>query len=109
MPPLRTPPKSKSHQRRHPYGRPRRGHPSGPNNMQQLQPSTTQQHRQETEDEKIKRESEIRMPRHVVEEFKRDYHEDRAPPNPSACPAEFQCIHCLKMVKREENDNPWVC
>ncbi|KAI0521358.1 hypothetical protein F5B22DRAFT_644086 [Xylaria bambusicola] len=61
------------------------------------------------EDEIKKQEADVRMAPEFLEKFNRENHFGRIPPDPSVLPAEFLCIHCKKVVKREENVNPWVC
>ncbi|KAK5633063.1 hypothetical protein RRF57_008777 [Xylaria bambusicola] len=59
------------------------------------------------EDEKKKQEADVRMSLKFLEKFNKENHFGRIPPDPSVLPAEFRCIHCKKIVKREENINPW--
>ncbi|KAI1119596.1 hypothetical protein F5Y14DRAFT_395862 [Nemania sp. NC0429] len=63
----------------------------------------------ESEDEKNRRESDVKVSAEFVRRFTEEAHDGRAPPDPSVLPEVFTCIHCNQVVRREENDNPWVC
>ncbi|KAI1166567.1 hypothetical protein F5B18DRAFT_606271 [Nemania serpens] len=63
----------------------------------------------ESKDERNKRISDIKVSAEFVRRFTEEAHDGRIPPEPSALPESFLCIHCNQLVKREENDNPWVC
>lgn len=63
----------------------------------------------EDEDERTKRESDVKVSAEFVQRFTEEAHYGRVPPDPSVLPESFVCIHCEKLVRREENDNPWVC
>ncbi|KAI0547678.1 hypothetical protein F4679DRAFT_359407 [Xylaria curta] len=64
---------------------------------------------QESESDRNKREADVRVSAELVKRFTKEGHLGRIPPDPSVLPAEFRCIHCLRVVKREENLHPWVC
>lgn len=63
----------------------------------------------EDENERNKREADIKLDPEFVRLFYEVAHEGRVPPDPSVLPETFVCIHCERTVKREENDNPFVC
>ncbi|KAI1754105.1 hypothetical protein F4782DRAFT_529034 [Xylaria castorea] len=61
----------------------------------------------ESESDRNKREADVRVSAKFVKRFTKEGHSGRIPPDPSALPAEFECIHCQRVVKREENSHPW--
>ncbi|KAI0450431.1 hypothetical protein F5B21DRAFT_528931 [Xylaria acuta] len=61
----------------------------------------------ESESDKNKREADVRVSAKFVKRFTKEAHSGRVPPDPSVLPAEFECIHCHRVVKREENSHPW--
>ncbi|KAH8161570.1 hypothetical protein CIB48_g6672 [Xylaria polymorpha] len=62
---------------------------------------------EESESDRNKREADVRVSARFVRRFTRECHSGRVPPDPSVLPPEFECIHCHKVVKREENTHPW--
>ncbi|TGJ87490.1 hypothetical protein E0Z10_g1304 [Xylaria hypoxylon] len=67
------------------------------------------QPKEEDEDGKNKRESEVRVTAEFFQEFNKKNHAGRVPPDPSVLPAKFLCVHCHRMVEQKDNKNPWIC
>ncbi|RYC55246.1 hypothetical protein CHU98_g10963, partial [Xylaria longipes] len=72
------------------------------------QANSTRPPQEESESDKNKREADVRVSAKFVKRFTKECHSGRIPPDPSVLPAEFECIHCHRVVKREENSHPWI-
>ncbi|KAI0442348.1 hypothetical protein F4803DRAFT_575635 [Xylaria telfairii] len=62
---------------------------------------------EESESDRNEREADVRVSAGFVRRFTKECHSGRVPPDPSVLPPEFDCIHCRRVVKREENTHPW--
>ncbi|KAI1821938.1 hypothetical protein F4861DRAFT_541461 [Xylaria intraflava] len=85
---------------------------NGRRGVRQSRPQPTEEERRREaarlRDERNKRESDVKVTAEVSQKFTDKYLNGRVPPSPTALPAEFTCIHCEKVVKREENVHPWL-
>ncbi|GAP82915.2 hypothetical protein SAMD00023353_0104450 [Rosellinia necatrix] len=70
---------------------------------QKQQEQEQKRQQQQEQEDRNKNEYDIRVDPDFLERFNREAHDGRVPPDPSTIPAEFNCIHCKKSVKREEN------
>ncbi|KAI0478015.1 hypothetical protein F4859DRAFT_520908 [Xylaria cf. heliscus] len=95
--------------KRHQHGRPERSREAnGDKKVPQANPIHPPPPQVESESDRNKREADVRVSSKFVRRFAREGHSGRVPPDPSVLPAEFECIHCHRVVKREENSHPWI-